>query len=65
MALRFDETHFTVARQITADGVKRFLVWTARGSAVVCHLYEADSGAAAIRLARAELENAERILSSI
>jgi hypothetical protein len=64
----FDELTFTVARQISADRVKRYLVWTrrgARGAAVACHLYEAPSSAEALRLARRELENWEAAMSAV
>jgi hypothetical protein len=65
VAHRFDDLNFTAARQISADGVRRYLVWTRRGSAVACHLYETTSSAEAIRLARQELEMAERWMASI
>jgi hypothetical protein len=65
MAHRVDELNFTAARHISADRVKRYLVWTRRGSAVACHLYETESSAEAIRLARQELEMAELWMSSI
>jgi hypothetical protein len=65
MAHRFDELSFTAARQISADHVKRYLVWIRRGSAVACHLYQAESSAAAIQMARAELEQFEAMANSI
>jgi hypothetical protein len=65
VAHSFDDLNFTVARQISADRVKRYLVWTRRGSAVACHSYEAASSAEAVRLARAELEMVETLLSAI
>jgi hypothetical protein len=65
VAHRFDDVNFTAARQISADGVRRYLVWIRRGSAVACHLYETTSSAEAIRLARAELELFEAMANSI
>jgi hypothetical protein len=65
MAHRVDELNFTAARHISADRVKRYLVWTRRGSAVACYLYQAESSAAAIQMARAELELFEAMANSI
>jgi hypothetical protein len=62
---RFDETHLTAARQLGADGVRRYLVWIRRGSAVVVHLYEASSAEDAKRQAADELRAFEAVLSRI
>lgn len=65
MAHSFDDLNFTVARQISTDRVKRYLVWVRRGAATAVHLYEATSSAEAVWLARAELLEAEALLSAI
>jgi len=65
MAQRFDQVNFTVAREVSADGVRRYLVWTRRGDATVVHLYEAPSASEALRLAREELRQAEAVLSMV
>jgi hypothetical protein len=65
MALRFDQTEFTVARQISADGVKRYLVWIRRGEATICHLYAASSAEDAKRQAREELQWVDAMLGGI
>jgi hypothetical protein len=62
---RFDETHLTAARQLGADGVRRYLVWIRRGSAVAVNVYEAPSAEDAKRQAADELREVEAVLSRV
>jgi hypothetical protein len=57
------DTQYVAVRN--AERARTFRVWIHRGSAVAVHDYRAASGEAAIAQARAELEHAERVLSSI
>jgi hypothetical protein len=65
MAHRYDETHLTVARHVSTDGVRRYLVWLRRGAATVVTLYEASSAEDAKRQAVAELEAFEALAHTI
>jgi len=65
VAQRFDEINFTVARQVTGDGSKRYLVWIRRDGATAVHSYEAVSARDAIRQAREELAAFEALANTI
>jgi hypothetical protein len=60
-----EELKITTAREINADGVRRYLVWLSRGSATSLHSYAAPNAADAKRQAVEELQRAEQFLSSI
>jgi hypothetical protein len=65
MAHRFDQTHLTVARELTSDGAKRYLVWLRRDEATVVLSYEASSAEEAKRMALAELAEFEAMAHRI
>lgn len=59
------ESRWTVARQFTSDGVKRYLVWLTRCGSTAVFRVEAENGEAAKTKARLELEHAERVFNTI